>query len=298
VPAALAPEVASAYAFCTALARARARNFYYAFLLLPAEMRRAIHAVYAFCRYSDDYSDEDLPLAEKQRLLAGYRTRLRACFAGRPDNFVFVALKDTADRYQLPLQYFEELLDGVEMDLIVSRYATWADLERYCYLVAGVVGLICVEIFGYRDPRARTLGVQLGLAMQMTNILRDLQEDIGRDRVYLPQEDLARFGYSEEDLRRGIDNAAFRALMAFEIERTRALFARGRQLIPLVSPRARVCPAALASIYGTILDQIAADPGRVLCERVGLSGWAKMRLTLGSWLTNTLPLRSSSPAVG
>jgi phytoene synthase len=288
----------AAYRACTALTRERARNFYYSFLLLPAMKRRSIHALYAFCRYCDDYADEEIAPAEKLRLLADYRARLRDCFEGRPEGEVFVALKDTIDRYRLPRQHFEDIIDGVEMDLTVRRYATWPDLERYCYKVAAVVGLICIEIFGYKDPRARANGVDLGLAMQMTNILRDLREDMARDRVYLPLEDLERFGYGEDALRRGDDNAAFRALIAFEVARVRALFKSGGLLVPLVEPDARICPAALKGIYGTILERIAADPGRTLRERVSISTAHKLGLTLRLWLTTSSPLRTRSSAAG
>jgi phytoene synthase len=289
-------DLTAAYAACTALTRERARNFYYSFLMLPADKRRSIHAVYAFCRYCDDYSDEEIPEPEKLALLEAYRDKLRDCYAGHPEGEVFRALAHTIERYRLPQRYFEDIIDGVEMDLTINRYATWDDLRGYCYKVAAVVGLICMEIFGYTDPRARDFAVDLGLAMQLTNILRDLREDIERDRVYLPAEDLTRFGYPEQDLRDGIANDAFRQLVAFEVDRARALFKTGGLLVPLVEPRSRICPAALKGIYGSILERIAADPDRVLRERVSLSTSRKLLMTLRLWLTTSLPIPSRPSA--
>ena len=213
-------DLNAAYRYCQALARQEAKNFYYGFLLLPWPQRRAIYAAYAFARRGDDIADQDLPHQEKVRRLAAFRETLDSCLTGTPTDPLFIALRHAVDVFAIPHQYLYELLEGVETDLTVQRYATFQELRRYCYLVASTVGLICIHIFGHGDKgEAREYAVDLGIALQLTNILRDLKEDAGRDRIYLPQEDLRRFGYTEEMLFHSEMNDAFRGLMQFQVER-------------------------------------------------------------------------------
>lgn len=268
-----------AYRYCQELAKREAKNFYYGFILLPPAKRRAIYAGYAFARRCDDIVDDDLEPEEKVGRLAEYRRRLEQCLDGRPSGPIFLALQDTILRYRIPAEYFWQLIDGVEMDLTVRRYPTFADLRRYCYGVASTVGLICIEIFGYRDgQQARQHAEDMGIALQLTNILRDIREDAQRDRIYIPHDEMERFGYSEADIFSAIANEPFLHLMHFQVERAREYFQRGRKLLPLLPRRSRACTAVLHGIYSRILERIEAQPSAVLRERVSLSGSQKLAL--------------------
>jgi phytoene synthase len=203
---------------------------------------------------------------------------------------VFLALADAVRRHGIPHEYFYRLIEGVEADLTVRRYATFEDLKRYCYLVASVVGLISIEVFGYRGgEEARRHAEDLGIALQLTNILRDLQEDLQRDRIYLPRDELARFGYPEDDLRAGRSSEAFRALMAFQVDRARAYYESGRRLFPYLPRRARACVGVMAGIYSRILSDIEREPESVLRKRVSLSAPQKLALA-GRELVRSLVL--------
>jgi len=272
-------ELSAAYRHCQALTRREAKNFYYGFMLLPAAQRRAIYAAYAFARECDDIVDASLPVKEASARLAAQRELLHSCLEGRPDGPVFLALADAVRRYDIPRDYFHRLIEGVETDLTVRRYATFDDLKRYCYLVASVVGLISIEIFGYKGgEEARGHAANLGIALQLTNILRDVQEDLRRGRVYLPEDELARFGYKADFLRRGVANEAFQRLMAFQVARAEEYFEEGRMLLPLLPRRARACVGVMAGIYRTILDDIRRRPETVLRQRVSLSAGQKLAL--------------------
>ena len=268
-----------AYRYCQVLAKQEARNFYYGFILLPAAKRRAVYAAYAFARACDDIVDDDLGPEEKAERLAECRRQLEQCLDGRPAGPVFLALADAISRYRIPAQYFRQLIDGVEMDLTIRRYRTFDELRRYCYGVASTVGLICLEIFGYRDgPQARRHAEDLGIALQLTNILRDIREDARRDRIYIPTEELERFGYSDADVFDGTCNDPFRQLVRFEAQRARQYFASGRELLPLLPRRSRACAAVLQGIYSQVLARIEACPSDVLRERVSLSSRQKLAL--------------------
>ena len=269
----------SAYEYCQSLTKREAKNFYYGFMLLPNGQRRAIYAAYAFARQCDDIVDEGLPADEAAARLADYRAALDRCLAGAPEGPVFSALRHAIDEHAIPHEYFYNLIDGVEMDLTKSRYEGFAALQRYCYLVASVVGLISIEIFGYRGgEKARGYAGDLGIALQLTNILRDIQEDAGRDRIYLPQAELQTFGYSEAELMEGRAGTSFRRLVAFQSGRARDYYACGRRLLPYLPRRARACVGAMAGIYSTILDDIERDPGVVFRRRVSLSTGQKLAL--------------------
>jgi len=272
-------DLTVAYDRCQQVTKREARNFYYGFMLLPAQQRRAIYAAYAFARECDDIVDADLPGEEASVRLAAYRESLDRCLAGRPQGPVFLALRDAIDRYRIPHDYFYRLVEGVETDLSVRRYANFEELKRYCYLVASVVGLVSIEIFGYRGGRqTREYAADLGIALQLTNILRDVQEDLQRDRIYLPQEEMARFGYGEADLRAGVANDAFRRVMAFQVARADEYYESGRRLLPCLPRRARACVGVMAGIYSTILDDIRREPEGVLKQRIGLSAGQKLAL--------------------
>lgn len=277
--------LADCYAFCRSYTRQRAKNFYYAFAVLPPAKRLAIYAAYAFAGHCDDVADEPGDPADKAARLAAYRAQLRDCYQGERRSPLFRALGDAIDRFETPARYFEDLLAGIEMDLTTDRYATFEELRQYCYRVASTVGLICVSIFGHKPhPEVEQIATDMGIALQLTNIMRDVREDAERGRIYLPQEDLRRFGCREETVRSGQADGPFRALMAFEATRARAYFASGRRLLPLLDARSRMCVNVLQGVYFEILRRIERRRFDVLSQRVSLSGSEKIRLIGKLWL--------------
>ena len=285
----MATELDQAYDHCQRIAKDHARNFYYAFRTLPTRKRRAIYAAYAFCRLCDDIADEGLPLEEKRRLFAQTRERLGGSRGDEAQEAIFAALRDVSLAFDVPAGYFEELIAGVEMDLVKTRYKTFDELRGYCYRVASIVGLICIEVFGYEDPKAKEYAIDLGLAMQLTNILRDIKEDSERGRIYIPLEEMSSFGYSEEELLNGVVNDAFVELMRFQAARARSYFVNGRRLLPLLSPRSRACPAVLHGLYSAILDRIEGFEFNVFQGRIGLSKSEKLLLTAKLWAGSLIP---------
>ncbi len=285
----MATTLELAYEHCRHVAKEQARNFYYAFRTLPAHKRRAIYAVYAFCRYCDDIADEPLPADERPRRFGLVREMLSSFDSGDAADPLFAALQDASRTFEIPASYYSEIVDGVEMDLTWTRFRDFDELRAYCYKVASVVGLICVEIFGYKDARAREYAVDLGIAMQLTNILRDIREDADRGRIYIPQDELERFGYSEAELTDGVVNNAFRALMEFQVARARRYFDNGARLMPLLSPDSRACPAVLRGLYRTLLDRIEAAGYDVFGRRIRLSSAEKFFLAARIWVSNAVP---------
>ena len=284
-----------AYEECRSITRREARNFYYAFLTLPASQRRAIYVTYAFCRHCDDAVDAERSNEEKLVILVTLRDQLRETYQGHAPTPVLLALTDVADRYQIPEEYFQEVLSGVECDLVKDRYQDFEQLRGYCYQVASVVGLICLQIFGYKDSNAKAHAIDLGLAMQLTNIARDVREDLDLGRIYLPQDEMDRFGYTEEELHAGIVNDAFVNLMRFQAQRAKSYFRSGFQLLPYLSPRSRACPAVLGRLYSKILDRIESADYDVLSHRIGLSTTEKVRVTAQTWISSIMPGLSPIP---
>lgn len=279
------PAVAAAYDHCEALTRRAASNFAWAFRLLSAERRRALSAVYAFCRAADDLADEPGQAADVPALLARWREELAAVYAGRARHPIGIALEDAVRRFAIPREHFEAVVAGVEMDTTRDRYETWEhDLAVYCYRVAGAVGLICIEIFGYRNPSAREYAVELGLAFQLTNILRDVAEDAARGRIYIPRADLRRFGCAEEDLLAGRASDAFREVMAFECARAGEHYGRARFLLA-EEDRASLAPAeAMRLIYEQLLRRITYRRWDVFGPRVVLTRPEKAGLAVAAWM--------------
>jgi phytoene synthase len=278
-------QVAAAYRYCEAVTGRQARNFAYGIRLLPTAKRQAMSALYAFSRRVDDIGDGGLPPAEKQQRLDRTRAvlaRVRAGEVAEDDTDpVAVALADAARRFPIPLGGLDELIDGVQMDLRGDAYETWDDLAAYCRCVAGAIGRLSLGVFGTVSgvpgtDRAAEYADTLGLALQLTNILRDLREDAATGRSYLPAEDLAKFGCSE-----GFHSATapagsdFTGLVEFEARRARSLFATGYRLLPMLDRRSGACVAAMAGIYRRLLERIAADPAAVLRGRVSLPGHEK-----------------------
>ena len=275
-----------------AITRREAKNFFFGILTLPGPQRRAMCVAYAFCRHCDDAVDAPSSIEEKLARLAQLQTSLDGAYSGRCDNHLSLALADVAQTYDIPQEYFNELLRGMERDLVQHRYGTFEDLREYCYQAASVVGLICMQIFGYKDSAAKLYAIDLGMAMQLTNICRDVGEDFGLGRIYLPQDEMSRFGYSRGDLEKGIVNDAFLNLMRFQAERARGYFKSGFQLLPYLSPRSRPCPAVLGRVYSKLLDQIEASGFDVLQRRISLTTAVKMRVMAQTWLGSILSLGS------
>ena len=269
------------YDFCRGIARSRARNFYYSFIVLPVERRRAMCAVYAFMRYCDDIVDEEAEDTAKKYRLNAWRGVLDDAYSGTSadGNDLLPAFRDTVKRYSIPREYFDAIIDGAEMDLTVTRYATFEDLYQYCYRVASAVGLVCIHIFGFNGIAARKYAESCGIAFQLTNILRDVREDAGMGRIYLPQEDLDAFAYSEDDIRNGLFNDSFQRLMAFQVDRARRFYEEALPLLPLVQTSSRACLAAMIGIYRQCLEEIPRRRYDVYSRRVSLSAWKKLTIT-------------------
>jgi phytoene synthase len=284
-------DLQAAYQECRRITRREARNFYYAFVLLSPERRRAIYVAYALCRFCDDAVDSESSTDEKLRRLGELRRLLAQCYEGRADEPVFVGLAQVARDYAIPQEYFDDVLSGMEADLVKTRYQDFDELRRYCYQVASAVGLICIHIFGFQDERARDHAIDLGLAMQLTNIARDVKEDLEFGRIYIPQDELARFGCTEDDLRAERVNDAFRELMRFQTQRAFTYFQSGFQLLPYLNPRSRACVSVLGGIYRRLLDRIEAADYDVFSQRVSLSTTQKLGVMAQSWATSMWPRR-------
>lgn len=275
-------SVAESYEHCRALARKTAGNFYYSFLTLPAEQRQAMCALYAFMRITDDLGDSDAPAADRATHLNRWRDDLlHACEGAPVDQPVLPALADVVSRYHVPIRYLLDVIAGVEMDLSPASYQTFGQLNRYCYHVAGAVGLACIHLWGFHDPRAIDAAVDCGTAFQLTNILRDIQEDAGAGRIYLPAEDLQRFGLmaSEFSTAQGREFHAdprFQQLMHFEVERARAYYVSARSLFDYLDPPGHPILEAMLRIYGGILDEIERRRYNVFNGRVSISRGKKL----------------------
>ncbi len=285
-------ELGRAYEECQSITKASSTNFYYAFLTLPPEKRRSIYAAYAFCRLCDDIVDDpDRGDSAAVRLLE-VRERLAGVYEGRAEGAIWIALRHSQQRYGIPMSWFVDVIDGCEMDLTTSIYDTFEEVSHYCRRVASAVGLICIEICGYEDKRAVEYAIDLGMAMQLTNILRDLGEDARAGRVYLPREELDRFGYSKEDLMAGVINEPFRDLMRFQVDRARRYFESGSRLFPLLDRRSRACPRTIASVYRGLLERMESADYDVFSRRVSLGTSSKVALAARLWLQSRIPVLS------
>lgn len=279
----------AAYRTCTRLTRREAKNFYYAFLTLPKKKRRAVYAVYAFCREADDVADGTGEIKEKTTALQRLRSRLEKAASGESDTPSDLAFSDAIAQYRIDPTDLTDVIDGVEMDLTVSRYASFEELCGYCQLVASAPGLAILPILarGRKDDAIteedRERATALGIGMQLANIVRDIAEDLTRDRVYLPQEDLERFGVSETNLQERKASEALQALVAFESARAREYLYEGEKLLTRLPRRSRGCPALLSAIYSRILDKIEDNNYDVLTSRTSLSTCEKVWLMLRTW---------------
>jgi phytoene synthase len=276
--------VAESYSFCEGVARREAKNFYYSFLLLDADRRRAMCAVYAFMRYCDDLSDaEAVPggasgnASARSEAIGRWRQDLEKALGGSmPDHALWPAFIDTVARYRIPHQYFLDMIDGVSSDLEPRTVDTFAELYDYCYHVASVVGLTIIHIFGFDSPDALKLAEKCGIAFQLTNILRDIREDAENHRVYLPQEDLARFEVKPEELSGRYVSPRMKHLLAFEAARAREYYRESAPLVEMIHPGSRASLRALIAIYAALLDRIVDSGYEVMADRIRVPTWNKV----------------------
>ena len=271
--------VEESYTWCEGVARTQAKNFYYSFLLLSKPQRRAMCAIYAFMRYCDDLSDDDA-VPDRAAAIARWRLDLDRALAGHAgDHAVWPAFIDAVTHYQIPHQYFRDMIAGISSDLQPRRILTFDELYDYCYHVASVVGLAIIHIFGFESKAALPLAEKCGIAFQLTNILRDVREDAGKDRVYLPAEDFVRFGVSPETFE---PHERFLELMSFETQRAREYYRESAPLVALIDARSRASMRALIGIYSRLLDRIVASNYDVLTRRVRVPTWEKLWVLMRS----------------
>ncbi len=270
------PDSPSPLAYCEAKAANSGSSFYYAFRFLPDEQRRAITTLYAFCREVDDVVDECSDAGVARLKLQWWRDEVLRIFDGTPAHPVALALREQIQQHNLPKEYFLEIIDGMEMDLDQHRYETWSDLALYCYRVASVVGLLSAEIFGYSNRQTLKYASELGTAFQLTNILRDVREDARRGRIYLPREDMARFGVKEQDILSYQHTPQIQALLAHELERARSHYRKALALLPAEDRYAQRTGLIMSAIYQATLDEIERDGLRVLERRVSLTPLRKL----------------------
>lgn len=289
----MSDQLSHAYAVCRGIARRSAKNFYYGFLALPAEKRNALCAVYAFMRHADDISDDPQFVPDQKRQkLSDWLQSANAVFEGKPtDDPVLMALANAQDRFKISPQLFEKLVHGTSMDLDIPAGGatptvvcqTFEELKQYCYYVASIVGLVCIRIFGYEDKKAEFLAEDCGLAFQLTNIIRDVKEDAGMGRIYIPEEDLLRFGVGAEqlapaELQGEAKSQQLRPLLEYEAERARRYYESAKWLMELIEEDSRAALWVLVEIYSRLLQKIAARDYDVISERVSLTFWEKLRV--------------------
>ena len=283
----VASTVDASYRYCRRVAKSRAKNFYYSFLLLQKPQRDAMCAIYAFMRHCDDLSD-DPAIADKAQLrhsVALWRMQLDRALQGEFDGSpIWPAFHDTVRRYSIPHRYFHEMIDGILSDLEPRQMQTFDELYCYCYQVASVVGLTIVHIFGFRSPKALLLAEKCGIAFQLTNILRDVREDAAMDRIYLPLEDLARFQVPVKQLRSGKEDGPFRELMRFEAARAREYYEESTPLAEMIEPKSRSSLWALRQIYLRLLGKIEEGNYSVLSHRINVPKRTKIALLLRAFL--------------
>ena len=277
----IAPTVDQAYAYCRAIAHRYGANFSVGFRFLPRIKRRAVYAAYAYCRWADDIADEESDRGDIGSRLDAWQRELDACYAGTPTHAITIALADALRHFVIPKSAFVALLDGCRQDMTKRRYETFAELLHYCDLVATSISDISLAIFGYRSEAALGYGRNLATALQLTNVTRDVGDDLQRDRIYLPQEELRGFGVSEADLLRRSDSEAIRRLIEFQIARAEQYFAAADPLLHELSFDARFAVLLMGGVYATVLGRLKRDPLVVLHRRVSLTKREKL-LVIGA----------------
>jgi 15-cis-phytoene synthase len=261
-------------------------NFYYSFLLLPKPKREAINIVYAWCRVADDIVDEEGNVPAKRQRLYSWAKEFEYALEGTSQYNLVNKLMHIIRRFNIPLNHFHDLIQGMEMDLLKTRYKSFDDLEVYCYRAASTVGLICTEIFGYKHEEAKEYAVNLGIALQLTNILRDVAVDAKKGRIYLPKEDLDRFGYTDEQLLKNEYNDNFRRLMEFEAQRARNYFTKAMQFLSEEDKPLFIAALIMQEIYFKLLQDIEKAQYNVFSHRVRISNFKKITVTVNVWWNN------------
>jgi phytoene synthase len=272
--------------YCQNKAAASGSSFYNSFRFLPKDKRRAITALYAFCREVDDVVDDCSDANVARTTLNWWRNEVAAIYGGKPQHPVTQALVPVVKQFRLAQEHFLEIIDGMEMDLDQLRYPDFKSLQLYCYRVASVVGLLSVEIFGYSDRQTLKYAHDLGIALQLTNIIRDVGEDALRKRIYLPMDEMRQFGVTNEDILNARETEGFRKLMAFQIERARHYYQQAIDHLPAVDRKAQRTGLIMAAIYQATLNEVVASGCHVLKERVSLTPTRKLWLAIGAWLKN------------
>jgi len=271
--------------YCQQKAAASGSSFYYSFLFLPADQRRAITALYAFCREVDDAVDDATDTSVARTKLMWWREELDRLFQGRPQHPVTRALQEPVRQFQLAREHFEAVLDGMQMDLDYNRYPDFATLEVYCHRVAGVVGLLSADIFGYRQPQTREYARNLGIALQLTNIVRDVGEDVRRNRIYLPLEDMRRHGVDTDQIIRLEETPAFGALLQEQVDRARGFYRKALALLPAEDRKAQRAGLVMGNIYARLLEEVSREGTATLRRRVSLTPLRKLWIAWRTWVS-------------
>lgn len=269
-------NVDDAYKHCRAIAHEHGANFSVGFRFLPRRKRQAVYAAYAWCRVADDIADDEGDSGEKLAVLDQWQSELDACYAGRPSHPITIALADALQHFDIPKSAFVALIDGCRQDMFKTRYETFDELLQYCELVAWSISDISLAIYGYKTPAALDHGRNLASALQLTNVTRDIGDDLGRNRVYLPQDELRRFGVTERDLFARAESEAMRRLIEFQIDRAESYFKRAEPLISELSFDARFPTVLMGGVYATVLARLRLAPFTALRKRLSLSRVEKM----------------------
>ncbi len=261
-------------------------NFYYSFLLLPKPKREAINVVYAWCRVADDIVDEEESVSTKRQRLYSWAKEFEHALSGTSRYPLVNKLSQIIKRFNIPLHHFQDLIKGMEMDLVKQRYDTFEDLALYCYRAASTVGLICTEIFGYKHEEAKEYAINLGIALQLTNIMRDVASDAKKGRIYLPKEDLVRFGYSEKELLGNVYNENFKKLMEFEAQRARNYFSSAIQHLSEEDKPLFIAALIMQEIYFRLLQDIEHSQFNVFSQKIRVSTFKKVLIIVTVWWKN------------
>ena len=277
-------QISRAYKVVAESTKAASSNFYYAFVTLPPDKRKAVYAGYSFCRMADDIVDNGELGDQAGEALNSLKTKLAEAYAGKGVGDMWLALGHTLNKYPINVQHLLDVVDGCQMDLDGATYETFDDLKKYCKRVASATGLALIEVFGYDDKRAVDYAVDLGIALQLTNILRDITEDLEIGRVYLPANELAEYGVSIEDIRSKKVTPEFTRFMKFQVERARQYLQSGMRLFPLLDKQSRSCPEIMTNVYEHLLSKIEKNKYDVLNRKTGLSRFQKLLLISGVWL--------------
>ena len=278
--------LSNSYKICKGITKSKAKNFYYCFQILPNDLKKSIYALYAFCRYCDDIADSEISQSNKIQSLNQVKQDLKN---SSKQEYIYPALFDSINKFSIPKQYFYTLIEGMEMDISMKShttpYKTINDLMEYCYKVSSVVGLMCIEIFGYHSKAANKYAIQLGYAMQITNITRDIFEDMEIGRIYIPKEDFLRNGYTKNELQNYIKNDGYKNIIKLQISRARAFFLESKKLLPLIPIKSRFCIAALIEIYSKLLDLIEKNNYDLSADKIKLSKTEKTIFILKYYFT-------------